>query len=75
MAGESTYQYIQEDIEELIRLRKKIALEKGSFQAFFDYQQQYLLFLTTLKIAVNDGTLKDYEAAELKEEYAYYGGE
>lgn len=68
----STYQYLQEDITELERLKKKILPGKEDFKPLYDYQQQYLLFLTTLKIAVNDGTLKEYEAIDLKEKYARY---
>ena len=71
----STYQYIQEDIEELEKLKKRMKAGKKDIMAFYDYEQQYLLFLTTLKIAVNNGTLKEYEAVDLKEKYSHYDEE
>lgn len=64
--------YIEEDIEELERLKKKIPPDKEYSMELIDYKEMYNLFNTTLKMAVINGTLTEYEAADLRKKYARY---
>ncbi len=67
-----TETYIEDDIKELERLRGLLKADPENQTLFYEYQNAFLLFLTTLKIAVNDGTLKEYDAWELREKYSRY---
>ncbi len=67
-----TETYIEDDIKELERLRGLLKADPENQALFYEYQNAFLLFLTTLKIAVNDGTLKEYDAWELREKYSRY---
>lgn len=74
MEGESmskvTRSYIEEDIKELERLKKLIPPDEDVCLESIDYKLYFTMFLTTLKIAVNNGTLTEYEAKELREKYS-----
>lgn len=70
-----TVTYIEEDVKELERLRSLIKADPDNQSLFYEYQNYFLLFLTTLKIAVNDGTLTEYDAWELREKYSVYAEE
>lgn len=61
--------YIQEDIDELEKRRAVIPPDQDISMELIDYKEYYQLFLTTLKIAVNNGTLSEAEFYALKSKY------
>lgn len=64
--------YIEEDVRELERLKKEIPLDKEYSVELIRYKEMYNLFNTTLKMAVINGTLTEYEAGDLRRKYARY---
>ncbi len=70
-----TITYLEDDVKELERLRGLIKAEPDNKSLYYEYKRFFMLFLTTLKIAVNDGTLNEYDAWELREKYSSYTGE
>lgn len=63
---------IKEDIAELERLKKEIPKDEGSGMAVIYYKQYLNLFYTTLKVSVDNGSITEGEAAELKRKYQEY---
>lgn len=72
--SEATRQYIEDDIQELERLKKLIPPNTDECMEIINYKLYFQMFLTTLKIAVNNGTLTEYEADELRRKYARISG-
>ncbi len=70
--SERMKKYIQEDIEELEKLKTKIPESDGYSKELSDYVDMFQLFTTTLKMAVINGTLSEPEAELLKQKYAKY---
>lgn len=70
--SERMKKYIQEDIEELEKLKKKIPAGENYSKELMDYMDMFQLFTTTLKMAVINGTLSEVDAEILKRKYAKY---